>query len=218
MLVVGSKTRYRTIGRGVFHCERCGGDRGYQHRSGTRWLVVLGVPVRRSNGAASEHLRCVECGTCYRVELLAVPTVEQMRAALLEATTAAVLAMLQAGGWESPAARRRGIEMIKDAGSAEYSEASLLVAVPAMRAELAEHPAGQERESAPRLRSALEMFGLQLEARAKEWFLAAVVQVGLADGALSADERQVARTIARYLGMSQARAQDVIWLTEVASA
>jgi tellurite resistance protein len=218
MLVVGSKSRYRTAARGVFHCERCGGDREYLHRTGRRWLYALAVPLLPQGGAASEHLRCVECGTCYRVDLLAVPTTQEMRSALVAATTAAVLAMLQAGGWASPAARRSGVELIQKAGSEDYSEASLAVAVPAMRAELAEHPAGQELDAAPRLGPAVEMFALQLEEHAKEWFLARIVQVGLADGGLTEDERQVARVIARHLGMSQDRAQDVIWLTEVASA
>ncbi|MHB1876624.1 MAG: hypothetical protein ACYCPF_17430 [Streptosporangiaceae bacterium] len=217
MLVVGSKARYRTAARGVFHCERCGGDREYLHRAGRRWLYALAVPLLPQGGAASEHLRCVDCGTCYRVDLLAVPTTREMRAALLAATTAAVLAMLQAGGWASPAARRSGVELIRNSGSEDYSEASLAVAVPALRAELAEHPAGQD-DAAPRLGPAVEVFALQLEEHAKEWFLARIVQVGLADGGLSEDERQAARMIARHLGMSESRAQDVIWLTEVASA
>ena len=43
---------------------------------------------------------------------------EQMLVALLAGTKAAVLAMLTAGGAASPAARRRAIQMIRDAGRA----------------------------------------------------------------------------------------------------
>jgi hypothetical protein len=44
-------------------------------------------------GDTGEHLTCTIC-TRYRTELLAVPTIEQMLAALLAGTKAAVVAML----------------------------------------------------------------------------------------------------------------------------
>ncbi len=128
LALVGSRVWYRTIGSGVFHCERCGGDRPYRHRSGRRWAHLLGVPVA-SLGDTGEHLRCTCCRTCYRVELLAVPTIDQMLVALLAGTKAAVLAMLTAGGAASPAARRRGIQMIRDAGAPEFDDTRLTAAL-----------------------------------------------------------------------------------------
>ena len=225
MLVVGSRVRYRVVGQGIFHCERCGGDRGYARRSGRRWLHVLGIPVLPGPRGAGEHLRCLDCGTCYRVELLAVPTVRRMRAALQQATTTSVLAMLQAGGASSAVARRRGIELIRAAGSAGYGEADLTAGLrladssaAGARVESSVRPVGQEGDLDDRLRAAVEEFAVQLDVRAREWFLAGLVQVGLADGTLSPAEREVAQTVARYLGMSRARAQDVIWMAEEASA
>jgi len=41
--------------------------------------------------------------------------------------------------------------------------------------------------------------------------------VGLADGLLSSAEREVALTVARHLGLSQAKADDVIQLAEQAA-
>src|SRR5258708_29620843 len=105
LALVGSRVCYRTIGSGVFHCERCGGDRPYRHRSGRRWAHLLGIPLALLGGTG-EHLRCTVCRTCYRVELLAVPTIEQMLVALLVGTKAAVLEILSAGGACSPAASR----------------------------------------------------------------------------------------------------------------
>ncbi len=210
---VGSRVYYRTIAGGEFHCERCGGDRPYRHRSGRRWAQVLGLPIVPLD-RTGEHLRCAICRTCYRVELLAVPTIEQMRVALLRATTAATLAMLNAGGSASPVARARAIELITSAGSGQYGEPDL---------EFALGYAGQPVEApvtcgpVPGLRSAVETFAVQLEISGKEWFLARVVQVGLADGSLSPAERDVAGTVARYLGLSQARADDVIQLAEQAA-
>jgi hypothetical protein len=190
--------RYRTLGRGVFHCERCGGDRPYRH---------LRARIRRTGRpGVSEHLRCAICGTCYRVELLAVPTTDQMLDALLAGTTAAVLAMLAAGDQASDAASQRAVETIRNAGAPDYDLARLALA-------LSEAAHGQVAG----LRAAAETFAVQLEVPAREWFLAGVVQVGLADGSLSDGQRAVAGLIARYLGLTQAMARAVIAAMEEAA-
>lgn len=214
MLVkIGSRIYYRTVAGGVFHCERCGGDRPYRQRSGRRWAQFLGLPIVPLD-RTGEHLRCAICRTCYRIELLAVPTIEQMRAALLGGTTAATLAMLHAGGSASQAARRRAIELITSVGSPRYGDPDL---------EIALGRSGQVMEvpvtcgPVPGLRSAVETLSIQLENHAREWFLAKIVLVGLADGSLSPTERDVVGTVARYLGMSQAKADDVIQLAEEAA-
>jgi len=212
-VTIRSRVFYRAVASGVFHCERCGGDRPYRQRSGRQWAQVFGLPIIPL-GRTGEHLRCVICRTCYRVDLLAVPTVDQMLDALLDATTLATLAMLNAGGSASQAARRRAIELIMSAGSPEYDEPDLAVAL---------EQVGGAPDAAltcgpvPGLRSAVETVAIQLEGPAREWFLGKVVQVGLADGALSTAERDVVGTVARYLGMSQARADSVILLAEEAA-
>ncbi|MGN6792516.1 MAG: hypothetical protein ACTHJW_09020 [Streptosporangiaceae bacterium] len=214
LALVGSRVCYRTIGHGVFHCERCGGDRPYRHRSGRRWAHLLGIPIARI-GDTGEHLSCTVCRTCYRTELLAVPTMEQMLVALLAGTKAAVVAMLLAGGADSSLARQRGIALIKSAGAPDYHDGQMLAA-------LAEGTPGQAQpgsddEPVPGLRPAVEAVAIQLEPQAREWFLAKMVEVGLADGPLSDAERAVAGTTARYLGMSAAHGRDVISLTEEAA-
>jgi hypothetical protein len=238
LALVGSRVWYRTIGTGVFHCERCGGDRPYRHRSGRRCAHLVGIPVA-ALGNTGEHLRCTECHTCYRVELLAVPTTEQMLLALQTATEAAVLAILSAGGAGSRAARRRGILMIRAAGAPEFNDASLTAAL-AERG-LADHrlaedglvdhglaetglaedgPSARPPETsnpAVGLRPAIEAFAIQLEMPAREWFLAKIVEVGLADGSLSRAERAVAEAVARYLGMTTSQGEDVISLAEEAA-
>jgi hypothetical protein len=200
LVLMGARVRYRVVGRGVFHCERCGGDRPYQQRSGRRWFHVLGIPVARL-GPTGEHLRCAICRTCYRVELLAVPTTEQMQEALLTATTAAVLAMLDAGDAGS-ASRRRGVEAIRLAGSPQFDDASLRAAL-----------AGEDLGLGP----AVEAVAIQLETCAKEWFLARVVAVGLEQGSLGGTERDTAQQIAQHLGLTQSRARHVIARAEEAA-
>jgi hypothetical protein len=243
LALVGSRVWYRTIGTGVFHCERCGGDRPYRHRSGRRCAHLLGIPVA-ALGDTGEHLRCTECHTCYRVELLAVPTMEQMLLALQSATEAAVIAMLSASGGANRAARRRGILMIRAAGAPEFNDAGLTAAL--AECGLAEDglvddgPAGHGpaedglAEDGPLdhgpanrppgtsnpaigLRPAIEAFAIQLEMPAREWFLAKIVEVGLADGSLSRAERAVAEAVARYLGMTTSQGEDVISLAEEAA-
>jgi hypothetical protein len=214
MLVgLGTRVYYRTVASGIFHCERCGGDRSYRHRCGRRWVQLLGLPVVPLD-RTGEHLRCAICRTCYRVELLAVPTIEQMQAALLGATTAATLAMLGAGGSASQVARRRAIELIMSAGSPTYGEPDLEVA---LEITVQEPDARVSCGPVPGLRAAVERLAIQLETYGKEWFLAKVVQIGLADGALSAAEREVVGTVARHLGLSQVQANDVIQMAEEAA-
>jgi tellurite resistance protein len=214
MLVkVGSRIYYRAIAYGVFHCERCGGDRPYRQRSGRRWAQFLGIPIAPLD-RTGEHLRCTICRTCYRVELLAVPTIEQMRTALLGGTTAATLAMLHAGGSASQAARRRAIELIGSVGSRQYGDPELDVALE-RTGQVMEMPVTCGPVAG--LRTAVETLSIQMENHAREWFLAQIVQVGLADGSLSPAERDVVGAVARYLGMSQAQANDVIQVAEEAA-
>jgi tellurite resistance protein len=59
--------------------------------------------------------------------------------------------------------------------------------------------------------------GSQLTTEAREWFLAQVVRVALADGAIGAGERQALHTIAGRLGMTPAHAVGVITTTEGAA-
>jgi len=55
---------------------------------------------------------------------------------------------------------------------------------------------------------------VQLAVPAREWFLAEIIRIGLADGALTESERQTAREMAGCLGMTSAQAVGVIALTE----
>ena len=217
LALVGARVWYRTVGRGVFHCERCGGDRSYLRRSGRRMAHVLGVPVA-SLGGTGEHLRCTVCRTCYRVELLAVPTMAQMLVALQAGTTAAVLEMLKAGA-AGPAARRCGIEMIRAAGALDVHDGWLMAALsdPGPAAQNTAGPPQDAEGAAISLRPAVEALAIQLDIYAREWFLAKVVQVGLADGPLTVAQRSVAGNVASYLGMTASRGEDVISLVEEAA-
>jgi hypothetical protein len=202
LLIWGLRVFYRTIGQGVFHCRRCGGDRQYRLRSGRRFFTLFFIPVIPLN-KVGEHVQCLTCKTRYHTSALALPTAGQMQAALPAGMRAAAAAMLHAGDPGSAAARRKAIEAITGAGAQGYDDDAL----------------GRDLEQpASSIAPALNQVGSQLAIQAREWFLAEVVRIGMADGTLSDAERQAAQAVAADLGMTQAQAYGVISMTERAAA
>jgi hypothetical protein len=202
LLIWGLRVFYRTTGQGVFHCRRCGGDRNYRLRSGRRFFTLFFIPIIPLN-KVGEHVQCMTCKTRYVTDALAAPTAEQMQAALPAGMRAAACAMLRAGDPASPLSRRKAIDAITGAGAQNYGD-------PALDSDLAQ-PAGY-------ITPALNQVGQQLAIQAKEWFLAEVVRIGMADGQLTDVERQAAQAVAGDMGMTQAQAYGVISMTERAAA
>src|SRR5205814_5252349 len=202
LIIWGLRVFYRTAGHGVFHCRRCGGDRRYRLRSGRRFGTLFFIPVIPLN-KAGEHVQCLTCMTRYHTDALALPTAEQMQAALPAGMRAAASAMLRAGDPGSSPSRRRAIDAITGAGAQHYDDAAL-------DGDLARPP--------EHIVPALRRLGGQLAIQAREWFLAEVVRIGMADGLMSDTERQAAQAVAAGLGMTQAQAYGVISMTERAAA
>jgi hypothetical protein len=212
LLIFGLRVFYRAVGQGMFHCQRCGGDREYRHRAGRRWFTLLLIPVIPLNHAG-DHVQCTICGTRYRMDVLSLPTTAQMQEALPAGMRAAAIAMLRAGGGSSASARRRAIDGIKGAGVADYDDTALdadliAAAMPAQPAQPGPYQPGQG------LAGPLNRLAIQLAVPAREWFLAEVVRIGLADGMLSDEERHAAREVAAQLGRTPAQARGVISMTE----
>ena len=207
MTLFGFRVHYHPIGHGVFHCERCGGDRPFRHLAGRRWFHLLLIPVV-AVANTGEHIRCAICSTTYRMEVLVLPTITQMQEALQAGVRAAAIAMLSAGGG-GERARRRAIDTIRKAGFDDYHEQALSADLSAS--------AGSEQRGRDLARP-LNSLTVQLAGPAREWFLAEAVRIGLADGPLSDDERHAAHDIAAQLGMTPAQARGVITMTEEAAA
>jgi len=206
LLIFGLRVFYRTVGQGVFHCQRCGGDREYRHRAGRRWFTLFFIPVIPLNHVG-DHVQCTICGTRYRMDVLSLPTTAQMQEALPAGMRTAAIAMLRAGGGSSASARRRAIDAIKGAGVADYDDAAL-------DADLSAAATPGQSQPGQNLAESLNRLAIQLANPAREWFLAEVVRIGLADGMLSDDERHAAREVAAQLGMTPAQARGVISMTE----
>lgn len=198
LLIWGLRVVYRTIGRGVFFCRKCGGDRDYRRRSGRRFFTVFFIPLIPLN-KTGEHVQCVTCKTRYVTDVLAAPTAAQMQTAMAEGMRAAVIVMLAAGAPVGGPARQRAIVAVREAGLAGYDDAAL-------EADLA-RPAGERS-------AAIERFGSQIRTEAKERYLAELIRIAMADAPLTTAERQAAEAIAAALGMTRAQALGVITLTE----
>jgi hypothetical protein len=198
VIIWGLRVIYRTLGRGVFFCRRCGGDREYRHRAGRRYITLFFIPVipLMRTGA---HVQCLTCKTRYVTEVLRLPTTVEMQVALVAGLRAVAAVILRAGDPESPLARRRALDAVTRAGDAGYDEEVL-------EADLLE-PADIGR---PRI----VMLGSQLEVEAREWFLAEAIRIAMADGPLTGTERVAVEHVATALGMTQAQAIGVIALTE----
>jgi len=194
LIIFGLRVVYRTIAQGTFHCRCCGGDRQYRRRAGRRWLTLFFVPVIPLT-AIGDHVQCTTCRTRFISDVLNQPTTAQMQAALPAGMRAAASAMLRSGDPASPVSRQRAIEAVAGAGIPGYDEAML-------DADL--------RKATDAIRPALNRVGAQLTIEAREWYLAEVIRIGMADGPLTEGQRHAARAIGLDLGMTQAQVVGVI--------
>ena len=198
IFIWGLRVVYRTLGKGEFFCRRCGGDRGYRHRSGRRFITVFFIPLIPLT-KTGEHVQCMTCKTRYVTEVLKLPTTAALQLSLAAGMRALVVAMLRAGDPDSRLARRRAIEAVAGTGERGYDEAAL-------DADLAEPADGE----GPKIAA----FGSQLQVEAREWYLAEAIRIALADGPLTPAERAATGHLAAALGMTQAQAIGVVALTE----
>jgi len=198
LIIFGLRAFYRTIAQGTFHCRRCGGDRKYLRRAGRRWFTLFFIPVIPLN-AVGEHVQCTTCRTRYVTDVLNQPTTAQMQAALPAGMRAAVSAMLRSGDPSSPVSRQRAIEAVIGSGVPNYDETML-------NADLA--------RPSEAIRPALNRVGAQLTIQAREWYLAEVIRIAMADGPLSESERHAALAVGVDLGMTQAQVIGVVAMTE----
>jgi len=198
LILWGLHVVYRTLGRGVFFCRRCGGDRQYRHRAGRRFVTIFFIPLIPLTRTGA-HVQCLTCKTRYVTEVLKVPTTDQMGLALVAGMRAMVAIILRAGDPANPLSRRRALDAVAGAGDKDYDEDTLA-------ADLA-GPADSARAE-------IGALGAQLQIEAREWCLAEAIRIALADGPLTGAERAAAEHLAAALGMTKAQAFGVIALTE----
>jgi tellurite resistance protein len=201
LLIFGLSVFFRTVGQGDFHCPNCGGDRHYRRRIARRWFTLFFIPVIPLN-QVGEVVECTTCRTRYNLDVLRLPTARQMAAALPTAMRASAAAVLAAGDPAASAARARAVEAVRGYGMAEFDDGMLT-------ADLERSPGASA--------DVIAQAGAQLTTEAREWFLAQVVRLALADGAIGAGERQALHAVAGRLGMTPAHTVGVISTTEGAA-
>ncbi|HVQ96578.1 MAG TPA: zinc-ribbon domain-containing protein [Mycobacteriales bacterium] len=188
---------FGSVEQGVFHCPNCGGDREYKRKIGRRWFTLFFVPVIPLNKVA-EVVQCGTCNTRYQPSVLSVPTTGQLAAAVPAAVAAAASLVLRAAA-PSMAARARAIEAVRLAGSANYGD-------PELDAELAQPPAAVLQR--------LAEAGGPLAPEARERILAEATRVGLADGPLTAEERQALGAVGPALSLTAAQFYGTVSMVE----
>jgi hypothetical protein len=198
IIIWGLRVIYRTLGRGVFFCRRCGGDRDYRHRTGRRYVTIFFIPVIPLVRTGA-HVQCLTCKTRYVTEVLRLPTTVEMQVALVAGMRAMVAVILRAGDPASPLARRRALDAVTGASNAAYDEEALEADI---------------LEPAEAARPRIVALGSQLQVEAREWCLAEAIRIAMADGPLTGTERAAVEHLAAALGMTQAQAIGVIALTE----
>jgi hypothetical protein len=198
VIIWGLRVVYHTIAQGTFFCRKCGGDRRYRRRASRRFITVFFIPLIPLK-TTGEHVQCTTCKTRYVTEVLRLPTAAKMQEALPAGMRALVAAMLRAGDPASQAARRKAIEAVAGAGAQGYDGAAL-------DADIAQ-PAGAGRKAIATLRD-------QLQVPAREWYLAELIRIGMADAPLTGAERIAAESLAADLGLTLAQVIGVITLTE----
>ncbi|MEU9789191.1 TerB family tellurite resistance protein [Streptomyces sparsogenes] len=139
LCVIGVRTLWRTVGDGEFFCPDCGGDRNYRRRTGRRRIVVLGLPVL-PRGPVAPVVECAACGGRFGTEVLDHPTTTRFSAMLRDAVHTVALAVLAAGGTDSPAVRQAAVGAVRAAGFPDCGEEQLLELIAALAADTGRLP------------------------------------------------------------------------------
>ncbi|MDT0345269.1 TerB family tellurite resistance protein [Streptomyces litchfieldiae] len=194
--LAGVRTVWRVEDDGDFFCAACGGDRCYQRLGGRRRLTVLGLPVL-PRGAAEPVVQCVSCRGRFPLGALDRPTTTRLTALLRDGVHTIALALLAAGGGDSPVARRTAVEVVRSAGFTDCTEERLLTLQAALGA--GSLPA-LDRE----VRDTLAALTPHLAAPGRESLLLRGARIALADGPYHAGERAMLTAVGEALHLPPA--------------
>lgn len=183
LFIWGFRMRYKIIGRGVFFCPRCGGDRSFQHRVGRRWFTFYFIPIFPTGAPRNEHVQCETCKQAFNTTVLQRPTSAQLSAQLLDAVRGAAVHVLRTGSIAVPAVRECAIAEVRKAGIPDYDDAALSADLDVVPGDLS------------------ALFGelaKRLNTTGKEKLVQSAVRIAAADGAMTDMEM----TVIKHLGSS----------------
>jgi hypothetical protein len=219
----GVRTIWHTEGDGEFFCPRCGGDRNYCRRTGTRRLTVLNIPLLRRGSAGT----VAECGACHHrfgLEILEQPTSSRFSAMLRDAVHTVALALLTAGGAGSRQARETALQAVRDAGFTDCTEDQLIGLLTALAADEGRLPGSYDSLAGAvdgcgtwlsiELHEALGPLTPHLAPHGREHILLQGARIALADGPYLPAEREALAAVGRSLLLPE---QDTARLLEAAA-
>ncbi|MFD0903073.1 hypothetical protein [Actinomadura sediminis] len=202
MIIFGWRVVFFTLGKGVFHCPQCGGDREYRRRQGRNFFTLFFIPVLPLNKTGGE---IVECGTCrgrWAPGVLEVPTTAQLAHMPAMLLRMAIAQVLRSGDYTHAPARSRAVAVVRQAGETGYDESAL-------NADLG-RPFDEVRREMSRASSALAP-------EARESILRAAAEIALMDGPLSVSEQDTLGAVGADLELTRVQITGVVSLARQAS-
>ena len=197
LLIFGIRVRFSTVEQGDFFCPQCGGDRHFARRRARRWFTLFFIPLIPLN-VVGEVVECSTCHTRFNEGVLAMPTTASMSTMLDAAVRVATAAIVQTGDVTNTDLRETAVSAVRSVGVA-YDDETLVSAVGAFdRSQLGAY---------------LEPLAPGLDIAGKERFVADLVRVAWAGGALNGDQRNLIDTVGRSLGLTPAHVAGIVATT-----
>lgn len=111
------------VGRGTFHCIRCGLDRPFAHFARTERTSVYFIPVGPT--PAGEFVRCDWCDSAFNRSVLFVPLTPALGTLTQLAMRAVMIASLSGSEWITDERIAAAVAAVRRSGSADYTEEAL---------------------------------------------------------------------------------------------
>lgn len=194
LIIFGFRIRFSSTGELTFFCPVCGGDRHGQRRKARRWFTIFWIPVLPLNNVG-DVVECDTCHTRFEPEVGDQPTTADLTQILANATRVLTAMVVRAGDADDATMRAAAVATVasSDAGYDGATLAGDLAAVDTAQIEAYLHP----------LTDGLQVTG-------KERFLAGLVQVAMAGGTLTADQRQIIDRSGRVIGLTPAHVSGIV--------
>jgi hypothetical protein len=186
-MIFSIEVRRRAIRSVEFVCPHCGLDRTGAEATPTRYAHVLGVPLIRL-GELDAIVVCDDCQRACDVGVLDVPTTTQLSSLLEAATIAGAVTVVRAAGNRSNAGiAHRAVAVLREAGY-QYDAQQLARDVATVGDATA--------------KARLERLQHELTPHGKQGFLHRMSAIAMADGALTARQRDALVGIGCALAMA----------------
>lgn len=200
LVVFGFRIRFRTTATITFFCPRCGGDREGHLRVARRWFTCFFIPVLPLT-QVGELVECTTCHTRYEPQVADQPTTALLSEILSNAVRVLAAMVVRTGDSSDARLRAAAIGLTRTVSS-DYDDVTLASDVAAVETAAAEQYVAPLAEG--------------LQTAGKERLLGGLVQVALAAGTITPDQRRLIDTVGRAMGLTPVHVTGIV--SSVASA